>query len=227
MSARSSTPPSRSVLGSTSSRRTSERRAPPGSSSGSAAARTPRSRVASAGWPSRSSSPRATPHGSSRCGCPTTCSTTRPMRRSPSSSSSRRSRSSSTSRARSTGSARSTSTRTGVTLSDFGKGNVKARMRMVAQYAMAGEHGLLVIGTDHAAEAVTGFFTKYGDGGADVLPLTGLTKRQGRALLQHLGAPERMLPEGADRRPARREPRTGRRGEPRPEVPRHRRLPRG
>ncbi len=52
--------------------------------------------------------------------------------------------------------------------------------------------GLLVIGTDHAAEAVTGFFTKFGDGGADLLPLTGLTKRQGRALLQELGADERL-----------------------------------
>ncbi|MBM7830306.1 NAD+ synthase [Agromyces cerinus] len=81
---------------------------------------------------------------------------------------------------------------TAAPLSDFGKGNVKARMRMVAQYALAGEGGLLVVGTDHAAEAVTGFFTKYGDGGADVLPLTGLTKRQGRALLVHLGAPERL-----------------------------------
>ena len=45
---------------------------------------------------------------------------------------------------------------------------------------------------DHAAEAVTGFFTKFGDGGADLLPLTGLTKRQGRALLQELGADERL-----------------------------------
>lgn len=81
---------------------------------------------------------------------------------------------------------------TGVALTDFGKGNVKARVRMVAQYAIAGEGRLLVVGTDHAAEAVTGFFTKYGDGGADILPLTGLTKRQGRALLQHLGAPERL-----------------------------------
>lgn len=77
-------------------------------------------------------------------------------------------------------------------LSDFGKGNVKARMRMVAQYALAGESRLLVVGTDHAAEAITGFFTKFGDGGADILPLTGLTKRQGRALLEHLGAPERL-----------------------------------
>jgi NAD+ synthase len=77
-------------------------------------------------------------------------------------------------------------------MTDFTKGNVKARSRMVAQYALAGQARLLVIGTDHAAEAVTGFFTKYGDGGADVLPLTGLTKRQGRALLEHLGAPERL-----------------------------------
>ena len=75
---------------------------------------------------------------------------------------------------------------------DFTRGNVKARARMIAQYALAGQEGLLVIGTDHAAEAVTGFYTKYGDGGADVLPLTGLTKRQGRDLLKHLGAPERL-----------------------------------
>lgn len=76
---------------------------------------------------------------------------------------------------------------------DFDKGNVKARMRMIAQYALASEYKLLVIGTDHAAEAVTGFFTKYGDGGADVFPLSGLTKRQGKALLRELGAPERLI----------------------------------
>lgn len=78
-------------------------------------------------------------------------------------------------------------------ISDFDKGNVKARVRMIAQYAIAGDQGLLVIGTDHAAEAVTGFFTKYGDGGADVLPLSGLTKRQGKALLRELGAPEHFM----------------------------------
>jgi NAD+ synthase len=77
-------------------------------------------------------------------------------------------------------------------LSDYHKGNVKARMRMIAQYAFGGMEGLLVIGTDHAAEAVTGFYTKYGDGGADVLPLSGLTKRQGKALLKELGAEERL-----------------------------------
>lgn len=77
-------------------------------------------------------------------------------------------------------------------LSDFQKGNVKARLRMIAQYAIGGMEGLLVLGTDHAAEAVTGFFTKYGDGGADLTPLTGLTKRQGKALLKELGADEKL-----------------------------------
>ncbi|MBF6190928.1 ammonia-dependent NAD(+) synthetase [Nocardia sp. CDC186] len=74
-------------------------------------------------------------------------------------------------------------------LRDFVRGNIKARERMVIQYALAGQENLLVVGTDHAAEAVTGFFTKYGDGGVDLTPLTGLTKRQGAALLQELGAP--------------------------------------
>jgi NAD+ synthase len=80
----------------------------------------------------------------------------------------------------------------GAAMSDFVKGNVKARARMVAQYAIAGQRNFLVVGTDHAAEAVTGFFTKFGDGAADILPLSGLTKRQGRALLQYLDAPERL-----------------------------------
>ncbi|MDP9801660.1 NAD+ synthase [Arcanobacterium wilhelmae] len=75
-------------------------------------------------------------------------------------------------------------------ISDFNRGNVKARMRMIAQYAIAGDAGLLVIGTDHAAENVTAFFTKFGDGAADLLPLAGLNKRQNRALLKYLGAPE-------------------------------------
>ncbi|MGP4031051.1 ammonia-dependent NAD(+) synthetase [Pseudarthrobacter sp. 1C304] len=77
-------------------------------------------------------------------------------------------------------------------ISDFHKGNTKARTRMIAQYALAGEHNYLVIGTDHGAESVTGFFTKFGDGGADILPLFGLNKRQNRALLAELGAPARV-----------------------------------
>jgi NAD+ synthase len=74
-------------------------------------------------------------------------------------------------------------------LRDFVRGNIKARERMVIQYSVAGQLNMLVVGTDHAAEAVTGFFTKYGDGGVDLTPLTGLTKRQGAMLLRELGAP--------------------------------------
>lgn len=80
----------------------------------------------------------------------------------------------------------------GAAISDFNRGNIKARIRMVTQYALAGHDGHLVIGTDHAAEAVTGFYTKFGDGAADILPLAGLTKRQGKQLLQVLGSPERL-----------------------------------
>ena len=79
---------------------------------------------------------------------------------------------------------------TGQPVSDFNKGNIKARQRMIAQYAVAGQVGGLVVGTDHAAEAVTGFYTKFGDGAADLVPLAGLTKRQGAAMLQELGAPD-------------------------------------
>ncbi|MFB9233939.1 ammonia-dependent NAD(+) synthetase [Plantactinospora siamensis] len=76
---------------------------------------------------------------------------------------------------------------------DFVLGNIKARQRMVAQYAVAGALAGLVVGTDHAAEAVTGFFTKHGDGAADLVPLTGLTKRRVRALAETLGAPAELV----------------------------------
>ncbi|MEU0569762.1 ammonia-dependent NAD(+) synthetase [Nonomuraea sp. NPDC005983] len=76
---------------------------------------------------------------------------------------------------------------------DFLHGNIKARQRMIVQYAVAGAHEGLVVGTDHAAEAVSGFFTKFGDGAADVVPLTGLTKRRVRAMSQALGAPSALI----------------------------------
>lgn len=76
---------------------------------------------------------------------------------------------------------------------DFVHGNIKARQRMIAQYAVAGARDGLVVGTDHAAEAVSGFFTKFGDGAADVVPLTGLTKRRVRAVSAALGAPAELV----------------------------------
>ena len=71
---------------------------------------------------------------------------------------------------------------------DFIKGNVKARMRMIAQYEIAGLIGGLVVGTDHSAENITGFYTKHGDGACDLAPLFGLNKRQVRSLAKQLGA---------------------------------------
>jgi NAD+ synthase len=78
-------------------------------------------------------------------------------------------------------------------LSRGGKGNVKARTRMVMQYALAFELNLLVVGTDHASEAITGFFTKYGDGAVDITPLSSLNKRQVRQLAAKLGVPQSIL----------------------------------
>ncbi len=72
---------------------------------------------------------------------------------------------------------------------DFVKGNVKARARMVAQYEIAGYIGGLVLGTDHSAENITGFYTKFGDGACDLAPLFGLNKRQVRQVAAYLDAP--------------------------------------
>lgn len=72
---------------------------------------------------------------------------------------------------------------------DFVLGNTKARMRMLAQYTVANARNGLVIGTDHAAEAVMGFFTKFGDGACDLAPLSGLVKGQVRRIAECLGAP--------------------------------------
>lgn len=80
----------------------------------------------------------------------------------------------------------------GVVISDFVRGNEKARQRMKVQYSIAGMNQGIVVGTDHAAEAVTGFFTKYGDGGTDINPLFRLNKRQGKALLQTLHCPQHL-----------------------------------
>ena len=76
---------------------------------------------------------------------------------------------------------------------DFSKGNVKARSRMVMQYHIAGILGALVLGTDHSAENITGFFTKWGDGACDLAPLFGLSKRQVRLLAEKLGAPDLLI----------------------------------
>ena len=80
----------------------------------------------------------------------------------------------------------------GDSISDFNKGNIKARTRMIAQFTIAGANQGIVLGTDHAAEAVTGFYTKFGAGASDIVPIWRLDKRQGRALLEYLGAPKHL-----------------------------------
>lgn len=76
---------------------------------------------------------------------------------------------------------------------DFVKGNTKARARMTAQYEVAGLVNGLVLGTDHSAENLTGFYTKWGDGACDLAPLFGLNKRQVRQLADKLGAPYELV----------------------------------
>lgn len=81
---------------------------------------------------------------------------------------------------------------TGLKVDDMSRGSIKPKIRMVAQYAVAREFDGVVLGTDHAAEAFAGFFTKYGDGGTDLDPLWRLNKRQGRQMLEELNAPSRL-----------------------------------
>lgn len=76
---------------------------------------------------------------------------------------------------------------------DFVKGNVKARCRMLVQYEIAGLYNGLVLGTDHSAENITGFYTKWGDGACDLAPLFGLSKRQVRQIAAYLSAPEQLV----------------------------------
>ncbi|MXP56327.1 ammonia-dependent NAD(+) synthetase [Pantoea sp. Mhis] len=80
----------------------------------------------------------------------------------------------------------------GIILSDIIRGNEKARERMKVQYTIANMYKGLVVGTGHAAEAVTGFYTKFGDGGSDINPLFRLNKRQGKQMLKTLKCPEHL-----------------------------------
>lgn len=76
--------------------------------------------------------------------------------------------------------------------------NLRARLRMTTLYGIANNMGYLVAGTDNAAELLTGYFTKYGDGGVDILPLAHLTKREVFEWARHLGVPQSVI----DRKPS-------------------------
>jgi NAD+ synthase len=71
--------------------------------------------------------------------------------------------------------------------------NIKPRLRMTTLYAFANHLGYRVVGTGNASELAIGYFTKYGDGGVDLLPLGNLPKTRVRELARHLGVPERII----------------------------------
>jgi NAD+ synthase len=73
------------------------------------------------------------------------------------------------------------------------KGNLKARLRMLTLYERAARDELLVLGTGNKSELLVGYFTKYGDGGSDFLPIGDLYKTQVRALAAHIGIPEKVI----------------------------------
>jgi len=88
----------------------------------------------------------------------------------------------------------------GKEIGTLAKGNMKARMRMIADYALANDLGYLVAGTDNLSETVAGYFTKYGDGAVDFLPISDLTKREVYEMAAYLGIPEEIMkkPPSAD-----------------------------
>ncbi len=71
--------------------------------------------------------------------------------------------------------------------------NIKPRLRMTTLYYYAQQRNYLVLGTGNRSELTIGYFTKYGDGGADLLPIGGLVKAQVVELAKHLGVPEPII----------------------------------
>jgi len=71
--------------------------------------------------------------------------------------------------------------------------NIKPRLRMIALYAEAALHNALVLGTGNRSELEIGYFTKYGDGGVDLLPIGGFLKHEVRQLARDLGVPQRII----------------------------------
>lgn len=73
------------------------------------------------------------------------------------------------------------------------RGNLQARLRMVTLFTVAQSRRAIVVGTDNAPEWYTGYFTKFGDGASDVVPLLHLSKGQVYELARYLGVPEVVI----------------------------------
>lgn len=73
------------------------------------------------------------------------------------------------------------------------KANIKPRLRMTTLYYYAGLNNYLVIGAENKSELTVGYFTKYGDSGADLMPIANLVKSQVRMLASYLGIPQKII----------------------------------
>lgn len=71
--------------------------------------------------------------------------------------------------------------------------NIKPRLRMITLYFYASRRKALVVGTGNRSEFTVGYFTKFGDGGADLFPIANLVKLQVRELAHYLGVPQRII----------------------------------
>jgi len=71
--------------------------------------------------------------------------------------------------------------------------NLKSRLRMITFYYFANQYGYLVCGTGNKSERMTGYFTKYGDGASDVLPIGDLLKKEVKALARELNIPRSII----------------------------------
>jgi len=71
--------------------------------------------------------------------------------------------------------------------------NIKPRLRMVVLYYFSRKLNYLVCGTSNKSEITAGYFTKFGDGASDILPLGGLLKTQVRCLATEIGIPQKIL----------------------------------
>ena len=78
-------------------------------------------------------------------------------------------------------------------ISQLAEANIKVRLRMVTLYHFANQLGYMVVGSSNKSELYTGYFTKYGDGGIDIMPLGSLVKRQIRELAGFLGIPQPII----------------------------------
>jgi NAD+ synthase len=82
---------------------------------------------------------------------------------------------------------------TGESAERIALGNIRSRLRMTTLYYVANSLEYLVAGTGNRSELTVGYFTKYGDGGADLLPIGHLLKNQVRSLARELGVPQTII----------------------------------